>query len=60
MSKQMRLQIDRWFYPCDRGMHEKLGEMYVADPRFRENYDSRAEGIAQFVADAIKANARRK
>lgn len=59
IAEEMRLQIDRWFYPCDRTMHEKLGEMYVSDARFTEVYESHAEGLAEFVAAAIKANARR-
>ena len=27
--------------------------MYVADDRFRRNYDDRAPGLAQYVHDAI-------
>ncbi|MGW6424253.1 MerR family transcriptional regulator [Nocardia sp. NPDC055053] len=34
-----------------------LGEMYVADPRFRANYDVHGEGTAEYVRDAIKAYA---
>ncbi len=36
-----------------------LGEMYVADPRFTAHYEERAEGLAQYVCDAISANAER-
>jgi MerR family transcriptional regulator, thiopeptide resistance regulator len=59
IAEAMRLQIDRWFYPCDRAMHDNLGEIYVSDARFAAAYESRAEGLAEFVAAAIKANARR-
>jgi hypothetical protein len=31
--------------------------MYVADERFTKNYDDMAPGLAQFVHDAIHANA---
>ncbi|WP_406235213.1 MerR family transcriptional regulator [Nocardia sp. NBC_01009] len=34
-----------------------LGEMYVADPRFRKNYDLHGEGTAEFVRDAMKVYA---
>jgi hypothetical protein len=33
--------------------------MYVSDPRFTEHYDRRKPGLAQFVCDAIRANAER-
>lgn len=36
-----------------------LGEMYVADPRFGQNYDQHAEGGAAFVRDAIRVYAER-
>ncbi|MDH6282205.1 MerR family transcriptional regulator [Prescottella agglutinans] len=34
-----------------------LGEMYVADPRFAENYDRHGAGTAAFVRDAMLAYA---
>ncbi|WP_068272556.1 MerR family transcriptional regulator [Aldersonia kunmingensis] len=34
-----------------------LGEMYVADPRFRANYDVHGEGTTEFVRDAMVAYA---
>jgi MerR family transcriptional regulator, thiopeptide resistance regulator len=55
-----RLQIDRWFYQCSREMHVALGEMYLADARFTATYEKVAPGLAQYVHDAIKANARRR
>jgi hypothetical protein len=56
-AEEARLHIHRWYYPCSHAMHAGLAEMYTADPRFRAHYDDRAEGLAQFVADAIRANA---
>ncbi|CAM3139801.1 DNA-binding transcriptional MerR regulator [Prescottella defluvii] len=32
-----------------------LGEMYVSDPRFAQNYDRHGEGTAEFVRDAMLA-----
>lgn len=54
-----RLQIDRSFYPCSYEMHVGLAEMYLADPRFTEHYEQIAPGLAQYLHDAIKANAAR-
>ena len=34
--------------------HMGLGEMYVADDRFRANYDKLAPGCTEFLRDAIK------
>jgi MerR family transcriptional regulator, thiopeptide resistance regulator len=59
LAEQHRLHIDRWFYPCSRAIHVSLGEMYVSDPRFTEHYDKRRPGLAQFVCEAIRANAAR-
>jgi hypothetical protein len=33
--------------------------MYEADARFREHFDSRADGLAGFMAAAIRGNADR-
>jgi DNA-binding transcriptional MerR regulator len=59
IAEEARAQIDTWFYPLSREMHVCLGEMYVADPRFKANYDKQREGLAQWLCDAIKANAAR-
>ena len=56
LAEQHRLSIDRWYYPCSKDVHVGLAEMYVSDPRFEQYWESRAEGLARFVHDAIKAN----
>jgi hypothetical protein len=38
-------------------MHRCLAAMYVDDERFRATYDAVAPGLAEFVRDAIVANA---
>lgn len=58
-AEAMRRHIDRWFYPCSAEMHVGLADMYVADARFRAHYDDRAQGLADFVARAIRSNAER-
>ncbi len=59
IAEAARLQIDRRFYPCPPEMHANLGEMYLADQRFTKTYEDMAPGLAQFVRDAIVANAAR-
>jgi DNA-binding transcriptional MerR regulator len=54
-----RLHIDGSFYPCSHAMHRGLADMYLADPRFTAHYDDQAPGLAQYVHDAIHANADR-
>ncbi len=54
-----RRQISERFYDCSHEMHRNLGEMYVADPRFRATYETIEPGLAEWVRDAIIANARR-
>jgi len=40
-------------------MHVNLGRMYVADPRFAATYEKARAGMAQYMCDAIEANAAR-
>jgi DNA-binding transcriptional MerR regulator len=58
-AESMRRHIDRWFYPCSPAMHSGLADLYESDARFRAHYEDRAEGLAAFVAGAIRANAAR-
>lgn len=44
------------FYPqYSKEYHRGLGEMYVADERFKAHYDKLAVGCAEFLRDAINA-----
>ena len=52
-----RAHIARWFYDLDHPAHRGLADMYLADPRFTKTYDDQASGLAQYVHDAIHANA---
>ncbi len=55
-----RRQIDDAFYECSYEMHVGLAEMYIADPRFTATYEKIAPGLAQYLHDAIRANAARQ
>ncbi len=59
VAERHRQHISRWFYECDRGLHGRLAELYVNDQRFAKNYDDMAPGLAQYVHDAMAANAAR-
>ncbi len=59
-AEEHRLQIDKWFYPCSYEMQSGLAQMYIADERFAKFYNDQADGLAQYVHDAIIANALNK
>ncbi|PVZ11067.1 MerR family transcriptional regulator [Actinomycetospora cinnamomea] len=55
-----RQHITRWFYDCPAEMHACISDMYVSDPRFTKTYEDIAVGLAQYVRDAVHANAARR
>jgi DNA-binding transcriptional MerR regulator len=58
-AEQHRLHIHQRFYDLTPESHRRLGDMYLADPRFTKNFEDVAPGLAQYVRDAIHANADR-
>jgi hypothetical protein len=48
-----REAITKWFYDCSVEMQKNLAVMYIEDPRFKEYYNARVRGLAQYVHDAI-------
>lgn len=56
-AEEHRRIIDAWFYPLSYEMQINLAEMYLADGRFMEFYERHADGLTQYVHDAIVANA---
>jgi len=59
LVEEHRDHISRWFYECSPEIHVGLGDMYVTDARFRKVYEDMAQGLSQYVRDAIRANATR-
>jgi DNA-binding transcriptional MerR regulator len=59
LAERHRRHIERWFYPCPPALHRGLGELYVNDPRFTQNIDRYRPGLADFLRQAISANADR-
>lgn len=50
-----REAITKWFYPCSVQMQKNLALMYLEDSRFKEYYEGRVRGLAQYVHDSIMA-----
>ena len=48
------------YYTCTDEILAGLGQMYVADERFKKNIDKYGKGTAEFVAEAIKVSSAKK
>lgn len=59
LAERHRRSISDNFYECTPQMHRGLAELYVGDPRFTATYEQVAEGLAQYIHDAVIANADR-
>ncbi|HKA69780.1 MAG TPA: MerR family transcriptional regulator [Actinomycetes bacterium] len=57
LAEEHRQQISEWFYECMYEIHTGLADMYLADDRFTQYYERIKPGMAQFLHDAIHANA---
>lgn len=58
-AERARLHIHERFYSLSADFHRNLGDLYVSDPRFTKTYEDIRPGLAQYVRDAIHANADR-
>lgn len=58
LAERHRASIAR-FYDCDHEFQVCLAQMYLADPRFTQHYEDIEPGTAQWLHDAIVANAAR-
>lgn len=45
--------LNKYFYTCDASFLRGLADMWVADPRFKINYERIREGGAEFVRKAV-------
>jgi DNA-binding transcriptional MerR regulator len=59
LAERHRAHITKWFFPCASDVHSGIGQMYVTDPRFKENIDKSGEGLSRYLSDAIAANHQR-
>ena len=53
LVKALQSHITENYYTCTKEILFGLGQMYVADDRFRQNIDKHADGTATFIRDAI-------
>ena len=58
LAERHRASIEQ-YYDCDHEFQVCLAQMYLSDPRFTEHYEELAPGAAQWLHDAIVANAER-
>ena len=54
LVEELQNYITENYYTCTKEILSGLGQMYVADERFKTNIDKNGEGTAEFVRDAIK------
>ena len=57
LVKKLQAYITAHYYNCTQEILASLGEMYVADERFRNNIDRHGAGTAAFIRDAVKCKA---
>ena len=50
---KLQAHITANYYTCTNEILVGLGQMYVADERFKKNIDKYGEGTAEFAAEAI-------
>ena len=58
LVKALQSHITEHYYNCTDQILAGLGQMYVADERFRSNIDKHADGTAAFICEAIEAYCR--
>ncbi len=54
LVKMLQSHITENYYLCTNEILAGLGQMYVADGRFRNNIDRHADGTAAFIREAIE------
>ena len=54
LVSKLQAHITANYYTCTDEILAGLGQMYVADERFKKNLDKYGEGTAEFVAGAIE------
>ena len=54
LVKELQKYITENYYTCTNQILAGLGQMYVADQRFKENIDKNGQGTTEFVSKAIE------
>ena len=53
---KLQAHITANYYTCTDEILAGLGQMYIADERFKKSIDKYGEGTAEFVAETIKVS----
>ena len=53
LVKKLQSYITEHYYHCSSQILSGLGQIYVADERFKKNIDKHADGTAVFISEAI-------
>ena len=59
LVKHLQNHITENYYLCTNEILAGLGQMYVADDRFKNNIDKHADGTAAFICEAIEVYCRK-
>ena len=54
LVKMLQNHITENYYHCSNEILIGLGQMYIADERFKNNIDKNGEGTAEFISKAIE------
>ena len=54
LVKMLQNHITENYYHCSNEILMGLGQMYIADERFKNNIDKNGEGTAEFISKAIE------
>ncbi len=54
LVKKLQSYITENFYTCTNEILYGLGQMYVADERFKNNIDKHSRGTAEFISKATE------
>ena len=54
LVKELQNYITENYYTCTKEILAGLGQMYVADERFKTNIDKNGDGTAEFVSKGIE------
>ena len=57
---KLQAHITENYYTCTDEILAGLGQMYVADERFRKNIDKYGEGTAEFASEGIRIYVEKK
>ena len=60
LVEKLQAYITANYYTCTSEILAGLGQMYIADERFKKNIDKCVEGTAEFVAKGIKIYVEKK